>query len=591
MNYKTFKSLRTGAVLSTTLFGAISVARADVPVGASFASISRPANWRETAIPVAKTLQSLDIGVVRVGMNYDQNPAELADMLDICDKYGLRPQLLVEYYGHMGSLKRDKATIYDYWRDLGKDLATRWDKRIAYFSAFNEPDLYLYVEGNSANVNDKRGTIPLDDYFQATKGFADGIHSVNKSFKVITGGYAGQFFHGDYTNRGYSKVLAPLFNDGTLDGINLHRYGSTVKEWNRSQQDLFDQTKKASGITRDINHYCDEFNGGPTPTMFLNYIWNTLGVVGNGGDGAPVKTVFAMPYSLFELRTVQEYGLAKSLEPWQGTENADTLRLAMALAKGTEFKLAEPYGSGFYKLSGANKTLWVWQNYAAYSKMAGKAVTIPNIPKAAKTLKVYRATDTLEKPYRTLVLKGENAVDFADLPTDETLMFVADAGENAAPKFSGLKLDFTTADGPVAAGYKRFAPQPYSKILGGYGYTSTSSIHTSLNPEGGLLDRSGHNINADRALLIDVPKGNYRVTVRLGSTKEARNGLNMSAQGVMKVTNISTTAGEIKSQAFDVAAPNGQIKIDFSGTPDVSGGKGWFVTALEIVPQKRVTRP
>ena len=574
----------SGVCFSTALFGLFSTsARADVPVGASFASISRPANWRETAIPIAKTLQKLDIHVGRVGMNYDQNPVELADMLDICEKYGIKPQLLVEYYAYMGDLKRDKATIYDYWYGLGKDIATRHGKRIAYFSAFNEPDLYLWVEGGAANVNDKRGVIALDDYFQANKGFADGIHSVDKKFKVISGGYAGQFFHGDYTNRGYSKVLAPLFNDGTLDGINLHRYGSTVKEWNRSQQDYFDQTKKASGITADINHYCDEFNGGPSATMFLNYVWNTLGVVGNGGDGTPVKTGWAMPYSLFELRSVQEYGLAKSLEPWQGNENADALRLAMALAKGTEFKLAEPYGSGFYLLTGANKTLWVWQNFAAYSKMAGKAVTIPGVPKTAKTLKVYRATDTIEKAFRTVTLKGETSVDFADLPADECLMFVAD-GEIKTEKFTGLKLDFTTADGPVAPGYTRFAPQPYSKIFGGYGYTTTSWVYTSLNEEGSVLDRSGHNTDADRTLLVDVPRGNYRVTVRLGSTKWDRNGLNVSAQDVKKVENLSTAKGEIKAQTFDVAAPKGQIKLDFSGTADVPGGKAWFVTALEVMP-------
>ena len=582
---------RIGALVGGALLGFWNTApaRADLPLGSSFAGVNRPANWRETALPPARTLQALGLRFVRVGMDYGQDPAELADMLAICEKHGLRPQLLVEYYPHFGDLKRGKATVYEFWNGLGRDLATRWGRRIAFYSAFNEPDLLLFYDGKSAPVNDPRGKIPLDDYFQAMKGFADGIHEVDRSLKVIPGGYAGQFFHGDYTNRGYSQVLAPLFNDGTLDGLNLHRYGDNVKDWARSQQDLFDQTKKASGITRDINHYCDEFNGGPSPAMFLNYMWNAVGIVGNAGDGSVPKTVFAMPYSLFELRADQEYGLAKSLEPWQPTENGQALQLVLALTKGMEIKASEPYNSGLMLLSGANKTMWTWQNFAAYSKIAGKYLTLRGLPRAARTLKIYRATDTLDKPMRTIALKNQTSLDLAGLPTDEVLMLVADAAHAAdtgprRKKFPVLKLDFTSHDGPVARGYTRFAPQPYSKILGGYGYANPASVYTSQNEAGSALDRSGHNSDADRTLLVDVPPGRYRVTIRLGSTKEARAGLNVAAQGEKKVQRLATKAGEVQARRFDVAAPNGQIKLDFSGTQDAPGGKGWFVTALEVTP-------
>lgn len=192
---------------------------------------------------------------------------------------------------------------YDKWHSIGQVYAERFspnsswlksqgisDWGVTIFAAFNEPD-----------DEKPEDSIPLtgpSSYYTSLKGLADGVHSINPMLAVIPGGFCQQCASSDFTLRGFGPALAPLWNDGTLDGIDLHTYndikyapivradGSVI--FNFSPQAAFDAVKKACHITRDVNFYTTEYNfksneqGIDEPLAakrLLTCIWANLGVI------------------------------------------------------------------------------------------------------------------------------------------------------------------------------------------------------------------------------------------------------------------------------------------------------------------------
>ena len=603
--------------LSTLMFSPSAV-HAQLPIGSGFAGTNNTPAERDSD---AQTLQNLNIKPVRIVMSYDSAPVNqaLSDLLTSCEQHGLKPMLLVEYYKNYGTLNSSKQggsadTVYAFWFSYGQRLAQAYGTRIAVYSAINEPDLQQFWNGveNTDVFSDteekrNRGRIAPADYFQAIKGYADGIHSVNAAFKVVPGGFVGDNGHQDATNKGYSSVLAELFNDTpkTLDGLMLHNYKGTTDERKESEQDQFDRTKAASGITADVNHYCDEFNAGRgalpgesaadakigNARVFMTHLWNNLGVVGKDGDGTPVKTVFTMPYTLFKLNKVnnpgngnaEDYGMANTLTPWVGDERADTMQLVNNLTKDLSFTSARPHTTGVYELTGAGKKMWVWQNYPLWSELAGTSFTLSGVPAGANSIKVYRAENTVATPYRTLAVNGQSTVQVTGLPTDETLMFVSspDAPLPPPPPAGTRNFDFTTETGALATGYTRVTPQLYSSATG-FGYTITAWIYNSDGGSGDALRRVVHHSDASRTFVANVPNGNYDVTVYIGHPEWGMAGIDVFAEGTKRVANLPTSAGVVQTRTFNVPISDGQLTLDFKGA--VSGAPYWSVAGVDIVP-------
>ncbi len=522
-------------------------AKADLPIGASMDGID--GKWQAHIGGQFDAMQSLGVNMVRTGMWYGQDPKDLGPLIDQCIAHKIQPMILVEYYMHMGDLKHGKASVYEYWHGLGHDLAQLYGHKILVYSAFNEPDIYLFVDDKGAHFDDPRGIIPVNDYYQAMKGFADGIHSVDKTLKVTPGGFGNPCYHTDYTLAGYGTVLAPLWNDGTLDGIDLHIYGTDVDHWRVSEQGAFDKVKKTLGITRDINCYCTELNTGTKPgddAKFLTYLWNNLGVVGNGGDDSAPRTGYSMPYTLFALQSKQSYGLAVSLQPsFVPSQRALTIKLVKDLTKGAKLDLLEPHTSGIYTLSAPNKHIWVWQNYLAYSLYSGTSLPLTGIPAKTTSIKVYRYNSTLDSPYRTIPISGQSQIQINDLPENETLMFVGDSGARVATRDIKISVGAPNQSGDESV-LSVPASWPYSKSLG-FGFASSGN---------GAGDGSTGSV-----FLIDVPNGRYKVAVLPSSQNTATN----AAASTQLAS--SNTSSNLSKESFTEKVSSGQLRIDLQKFP------------------------
>lgn len=358
----------------------------------------------------------------------------------ISDMYShkITPMILFEYYG---SYEKKGIPIGDYskWFSIGQAYAETYrpggtwaaergikDWGVTVFSAFNEPDV--------------ERTIPYEKYYQALKGLADGVHSVDPDLKVIPGGFSSQNAFSDWSLKGYGPAIAELLNNGTLDGLDLHtyyddKYAPILGTYKNSAQNNFDQIKKRLGLTRDIHFYSTEFNVKQSKPphsaqteeylakQFLTAIWDNLGVVKN--DGHTPATQFAMPWSL--LQTGQEdklYGMRTEHEESasQTVSRTKVLQLVTEVTADASFEYLDPKKKGEYVLTSPGKKIWVWQNVKGWSNRTGPTYQIDNIPSGAKELAVYRWNGLNE----VIPLDdGKRTVTLNNLNQDETYMFVA----------------------------------------------------------------------------------------------------------------------------------------------------------------------
>lgn len=384
-----------------------------------------------------KTLQSLGAGMCRIPVGKDEYwrgrsgtpaPERLDEVVLLAHRYGITPILLFEYYtrwhGTLGG--RNK------WQVIGKAFAERFrpnspwlqtqgihDWGISFYSAINEP---TWKDNNPT-------PIPPDAYAEALEGLADGVHEVDASLHVSPGGWIeGSLF----SNKSpYVKAVAPLFNNGKLYAIGIHRYWDVAwvpmdGKYRFSLQSQFDEVKRNAGIEADVKFYTDEFNFKKRKVTeeeaakgFLTAIWDALGVVGKDGQ---VVSQFAFPWNIFHLTTKDtNYGLCEQQDPWMPTARGKTLQLVCRLSAGMRFVSADPKAAGLFVLEGNGKKLWVWQNREKWTDRLGTSITIDGIPAGTQKLEVY-GWDGLRKE---VAVGQSDRLLVEQLIPGETYMFLA----------------------------------------------------------------------------------------------------------------------------------------------------------------------
>lgn len=314
---------------------------------------------------------------------------------------GVTPVILLEYEGSYQTLDPPQPIgSYADWFAAGAAYARRfrpggdWGKEhgvadwgVTVFTAINEPDV--------------QATIPRDDYRLALEGLADGVHSVDKALRVVPAGFATCNSHGDATLRGYGSAIAPLLEDGHLDGIDLHTYYNAkwyplTRGREFSAQTCFDRIKAAMGLSRDINFYATEFNvardgawsaADVAARLFLTAFWDEMTVV--GADGRSSATVLAMPWNLADTGRIEGpgYAMAASENPWSPEARAVVLRQVLQLAGDMKFVALDPR-AGEYRLEGRDGQLIVWQDLPGWTDHPGP-VWETSVPDWAKRIELW----------------------------------------------------------------------------------------------------------------------------------------------------------------------------------------------------------
>jgi len=367
---------------------------------------------------------------------------------------------LVECYYQPGDGRFDLTPDRYDWYGVGRRIANRYrpgsawlasqgitDWGIEVYEAFNEPNVPCYGQFVDTAI-----------YRKALRDFARGIHSVSPSLKAIPGAT-----YGDYL-----KAIAGLLNSDTLNGVDLHLYASKIGyqgAYTAHGQGTFDWAKGVFGITADIDLYVSETNFWKSDTTqtqddaardALTTWWACIGVTGTSGQPKCRMTLTWNPWNLYDPSHTSGWDWMEevclpmcdgSRDPWKGNERGRVFQMMLWLTKGmdvvsSDIKMDKPGGcAGETVCAGGGRRLWVWHNRADHTNHAGTTYTVTGIPSGSTKIEVFRynswtqtaAGDTgTPLPYRTVAVSGRTSVTIDNLPTEETLMFLASSGTSSA---------------------------------------------------------------------------------------------------------------------------------------------------------------
>jgi fibronectin type 3 domain-containing protein len=130
-------------------------------------------------------------------------------------------------------------------------------------------------------------------------------------------------------------------------------------------------------------------------------------------------------------------------------------------------------------------------------------------------------------------------------------------------------------------------PPGYTTVRGGDVYTPARGYGWQA-PAGefdrGLPDallRDGHWGSAANTFLLDVPNGQYVVTVTMGDQQWARDHDDVYAEGVRVLHDVASAAGQFGHYTFVTTVTDGQLAVLFVND---GGDPYWVVNALDVRP-------
>ncbi|MGD1919605.1 MAG: Ig-like domain-containing protein, partial [Pleurocapsa sp.] len=389
------------------------------------------------------------------------SPENFDAVIDHANSKDVKIYLYLEYRSDL-----DGGSIDDFdWYEVGRTYASYFGDRVAAYGIINEPDNIL------SSVETPEGIAA------AVEQFADGVHSVNSNYVVTSPGVGGTPVSIETTDD-YLKALAPLFNDGTLQALNLHSYQDSRPNPHYSSIDFssqwapsrnFIRAKNIGGITANVNFLAGEFNyrnwqgtDEQRGIGFLTTLWAQLSVVGNGGINSRVG-IFSSPFNITTAEPNRQTSMAESFSfgndgsyTWQPNEKGQILEETLALTQGMNFVYTDPLNKGLVILRGDNRKMWVWDNREDFSNLANaSAVKITGIPSDATGLAIYRWDSTASEPHAIIELNGQTSISFETseaLSFGQTYMIVANSDNDGGNvgSIDPTEIDDTGNNPPVA---------------------------------------------------------------------------------------------------------------------------------------------
>lgn len=153
--------------------------------------------------------------------------------------------------------------------------------------------------------------------------------------------------------------------------------------------------------------------------------------------------------------------------------------------------------------------------------------------------------------------------------------------------FEPFKVDFNPSlDHIPTSGFIRSGRQTYTSSRG-YGWAKTDALQPVNRPAENSLYQGLIKSTKKGEFKLAVPNGEYQVTLHLGDPKFKRDRVRVKAEDALVWRNISTAAGEVSVNSFNVAVTDGILNIvikDRGGDNPI-----WSLAALEVSPLTLLT--
>ncbi len=158
------------------------------------------------------------------------------------------------------------------------------------------------------------------------------------------------------------------------------------------------------------------------------------------------------------------------------------------------------------------------------------------------------------------------------------------------PTPNARKFDFGTLASPVAPGYVRVT-ETTAYVPGAFGWTTASNAESrDRSSQADPLKRdfvmSGTSAPTFR---VDLPNGNYAVTVTMGDNDAPHDNMVVKANGGVKLADVDTAAGTFAINTFNVAVSSGSLTVQFLDAGGVDSV--WVVNGLSIAALSQPPAP
>jgi fibronectin type 3 domain-containing protein len=150
----------------------------------------------------------------------------------------------------------------------------------------------------------------------------------------------------------------------------------------------------------------------------------------------------------------------------------------------------------------------------------------------------------------------------------------------APPLPTEARFDFGTASSPVEAGYTHVTPSTVYAAVAGYGWTTTAGLDSRDRGNPDDLRRDLVFSAAEHTFNVDLANGEYTVTVVVGDQSFMHDNVDIYAEGVLVVNDLTASAGSFQQVNFVVTVTDGQLSLRI--LDDGGSDPNWVLTGLEM---------
>lgn len=156
------------------------------------------------------------------------------------------------------------------------------------------------------------------------------------------------------------------------------------------------------------------------------------------------------------------------------------------------------------------------------------------------------------------------------------------SGTHSFARATGASYKYDVGNGPLAAGYTQVTSTSAYSTATGHGWASTTGL--DQRNRGGPDELRGDFVfsKSTNTFKQDLANGTYNVRVLIGDQTAAQVAMDVKAEGVVKLDDVSTVSpGAFIDRTFSVTVADGQLSLEFVG---VAGDFTARINAIEIWP-------
>jgi serine protease len=142
--------------------------------------------------------------------------------------------------------------------------------------------------------------------------------------------------------------------------------------------------------------------------------------------------------------------------------------------------------------------------------------------------------------------------------------------------------DFGTADSPSAQGYTNASASTLYSATTGYGWTATVGMGSRDRGSPDNLRRDLVFASTNSTFNVDLQDGGYQVILAIGDQSYTHDLIDVYAEGILQVNNLSVAASMFIETTFSVTVSDGQLNLLFHD--DGGADANWVINAIVVQP-------